>query len=146
MKLSTKGRYGTRAALELAIRHGSGPVFVREIAESQDISERYLEQILNTLRASGIVKSTRGAKGGYELSRDPSKISLGEIVRSLEGQIDIVSCTSEEKCQRSSECVMYEVWSQVKNSINDILDHTSLADIASRHNVLKLRGSNNYTI
>ena len=96
MKLSTKGRYGARAAIELALNYGSGPIMVREIAAHQDISERYLEHILNTLRATGLVRSTRGAKGGYELARHPSAITLGDIITALEGSMDVVDCTSND--------------------------------------------------
>ena len=136
MKLSTKGRYGARAGLELALRYNTGPVMVREIAKSQDISMRYLEHILNSLRASGVVKSTRGAKGGYELSKDPSEISLGDIVRTLEGPMDIVSCTSDKDCPKVSVCVMYSVWKEVKESIETILDRITLADLVQKHKEL----------
>ena len=104
MKITTKGRYGVRAALELALGYGSGPVMVREIAEKQDISERYLEHILNRLRTAGLLRSTRGAKGGYELSRPPAEITVGDIVRTLEGPLDIVSCTGDYECGRARGC------------------------------------------
>ena len=136
MKLSTKGRYGARAGLELALRYNSGPVMVREIAASQDISMRYLEHILNSLRSSGIVKSTRGAKGGYELSKAPSDISLGDIVRTLEGPLDIVSCTSDLDCPKISQCVMHYVWKEVKESMEVILDRITLDDLVEKHNAL----------
>lgn len=141
VKLSTKGRYGTRAGLELALRYNSGPIMVREIAASQDISMRYLEHILNTLRSSGLVKSTRGAKGGYELSKAPSEITLGDIVRTLEGPMDIVACTNGKDCPKASECVMYTVWKDVKESIENILDNITLEDLVERHT--KLIGNKN---
>ena len=121
MKISTKGRYGTRAALELSLRYGSGPVMVREIADSQEISERYLEHILNTLRTSGFLRSTRGPKGGYELARAPSEITLGDIVRSLEGPLDVVSCTGDYECGRASECATFYVWKEIKETIENVL-------------------------
>lgn len=138
MKLSTKGRYGARASIELAIRYGEGPVMVREIAENQDISERYLEHILNTLRASGLVRSTRGARGGYELARHPSAITLGDIISSLEGPMDIVSCTGDMNCPKISQCVMCEVWCDIKNSIESILNNYTLQDAAERHRQLQV--------
>lgn len=143
MKLSTKGRYGARAVLELALRHGSGPVMVREIAASQDISGRYLEHILNSLRASGLVKSTRGAKGGYELSRAPSAITIGEIITALEGPADIVSYTSNESdCPKISYCVTREIWDEVKVSIETVLNRITLENMVTRHHELQKLDSN----
>ena len=119
---------------------------VREIAASQDISMRYLEHILNSLRSSGIVKSTRGAKGGYELSKSPADISLGDIVRTLEGPMDIVSCTSDLDCPKISECVMYYVWKEVKESIETILDRITLEDLVEKHHVLNGSASLEFNI
>lgn len=136
MKISTKGRYGARAVLELTLRYGSGPVMVREISENQEISERYLEQILNTLRTSGIVKSTRGAKGGYELAKAPSEITLGEIVISLEGPLDVVSCTGNYKCRNKGKCATYFVWEQIKDSIEDVLNSITLKELAEKQRKL----------
>ncbi len=133
MKLSTKGRYGTRAALELALRYGSGPVMVREIADCQDISERYLEHILNALRASGIVRSTRGARGGYELAKAPDSVTVGDVVRSLEGPLDIVSCTHDGACARSQACVTMEIWRDVKGAVESVLDGVTLDELVRRH-------------
>ncbi len=137
MKLSTKGRYGARAVLELAIHYGSGPIMVREIAASQDISVRYLEHILNTLRASGLVNSTRGAKGGYELSKHPAMIKLGEIIRALEGPMDIVDCVREEGCPKISKCVMCEVWKEVKTAIDSVIDRITIEEMVKRHNQMQ---------
>jgi Rrf2 family protein len=146
MKLSTKGRYGARAALELAIRYGSGPIMVREIAESQEISERYLEHILSSLRASGLVRSTRGARGGYELAKPPSDITLGDVVRSLEGPLDIVSCTSDQDCRRAVGCVTMEVWRDVREAIGGVLDAVTLENLAARHRRIRLRSAPDYAI
>ncbi|HDY86722.1 MAG TPA: Rrf2 family transcriptional regulator [bacterium] len=146
MKLSTKGRYGARASLELALRYGSGPVMVKEIAASQDISERYLEHILNALRAAGIVKSTRGARGGYELSKDPSDITLGNIVRTLEGPLDIVPCSVSVGCPKISQCVMFGIWNEVKSSIDDIIDGITLREMVDRHYQLQNKNVLEYVI
>jgi Rrf2 family protein len=143
MKLSTKGRYGARAVLELAVRYGSGPVMVKEIAVNQGISERYLEHILNTLRTAGLVKSTRGAKGGYELSKPPSKITLGVIVRALEGPMDIAPCVDEGECSRSSECVMYGIWKKVKESIDSVLDAITLEDMVMKNREIQAQAHRN---
>ena len=88
--------------------------------ESQEISERYLEQILNTLRTSGLLISTRGAKGGYELAKAPSEITLGDIVRSLEGPLDVVSCTGNSECERAGKCATFYVWKEVKETLENL--------------------------
>lgn len=146
MKLSTKGRYGARAALELAIRYSLGPVMVREIAKSQEISARYLEHILNSLRSSGLVRSTRGPRGGYELAKPPSDITLGDVVRSLEGPLDIVSCIGDLYCQRAVGCVTMEVWRDVREAIVGILDSVTLEDLVARHHRKRLRSAPDYAI
>ena len=143
MKLSTKGRYGARAAIELALSYGSGPIMVREIAAHQDISERYLEHILNTLRAAGLVRSTRGAKGGYELARKPSDIRLGDIITSLEGTMDIVDCTGSDECPMISQCVMCQIWNEIKLSIEEILNNLTLQELVARHKKLQQTLPNN---
>lgn len=146
MKLSTKGRYGARAALELALRYGSGPVMVREIAGSQEISERYLEHILNSLRASGLVRSTRGARGGYELAKPPSDITLGDVVRSLEGPLDIVSCTRDEDCRRAAVCVTMKVWRDVRDAIEGVLEAVTLEELSTRYRNISSRAVQDYDI
>jgi len=146
MKLSTKGRYGTRAALELALRYGSGPVLVRDISKSQDISERYLENILNTLRKSGIVTSNRGAKGGFQLSRPPVGITVGDVVRAVEGPLDLVDCTSGKDCERMSRCSTYLVWKRLKELIENELDSITLQDLVEKEQQLRNQQSIVYTI
>ena len=146
MKLSTKGRYGARAALELALRYDKGPIMVKDIAESQNISERYLEHILNSLRVSGLVKSTRGAHGGYELSKPPAHITLGEVIRSLEGPIEIVACTQDKVCTRKQLCVTYGIWLEVRSVVENVLDSISLADMVKRHESLHRDAMNEYII
>jgi len=136
MKISTKGRYGVRAALELSLRYGSGPVMVREISKSQEISERYLEQILNTLRKSGLVISIRGAKGGYKLAKAPSEITLGDILRPLEGPLDVVSCTGNYECGRMAECATFEIWKEMKEKIENMLNTITLEELVKRQHKL----------
>ncbi len=143
MKLSTKGRYGARAVLELALHYGSGPIMVREIAANQDISVRYLEHILNTLRATGLVNSTRGAKGGYELSKPPSMVKLGEIIRALEGPMDIVDCVHDKGCPKTSTCVMCGVWNEVKTSIDAVIDRITVEEMVKRHKQMQEHGTTN---
>ena len=146
MKISTKGRYGVRALLELSLRYGSGPVMVREISESQEISERYLEHILNTLRTSGLLISTRGAKGGYELAKPPSEITIGEIVRTLEGPLDVVSCTGNNECERAEECATFYVWKEIKEAIEKVLYSITLEELAERQRKLINKGLIEYNI
>ncbi len=146
MKLSTKGRYGARAALELALRYGGGPVMVREIADCQNISERYLEHILNALRASGIVRSTRGAHGGYELAKPPETVTLGDVVRSLEGPLDIVACTHDGDCERADMCVTMNIWRDVRNAVESVLDGVTLEELVNRHRRLAGGATAEYTI
>lgn len=144
MKISTKGRYGVRASLELAMRFGEGPVMVRDIAASQNISERYLEQILNTLRTADVVKSTRGAHGGYELASKPADIILGDIVRALEGPLDVVECTRLD-CESKNSCAAATVWSDIRDALEGVLDSLTLADLAERQRSMTERGRE-YTI
>ncbi len=146
MKISTKGRYGVRAALELSLRYGSGPIMVREISKSQEISMRYLEHILNTLRTSGLVISTRGAKGGYELAKAPSEITLGDIIRSLEGPLDVVSCTGSYECRRMAKCATFYVWKEIKEKIEKVLNSITLKNLAERQRKLINRSLIEYNI
>ncbi len=146
MKISTKGRYGTRAALELSLKYGTGPVMVREIAESQGISERYLEQILNTLRTADLVKSTRGARGGYELAKKPADITLGDIIKTLEGPFDIVPCTKDFDCGKEAQCITFSVWRDVKEAIEGVLDKLTLEELAERHIKMQKTGAIEYFI
>lgn len=137
MKLSTKGRYGLRALLDMAIFQHEGPVALNNIAERQGISEGYLEQLMMPLKRAGIVKSVRGAQGGYLLSKDPKEVTVGEIIRVLEGPIAPVACVSEEypePCERSSSCVTRLVWEKVRDSISGVLDSYSLADLVDESN------------
>lgn len=129
MKLSTKGRYGLRALLDMAIYQGNGPVTLNNVAERQGISEGYLEQLMMPLKRAGIVRSVRGAQGGYLLSKDPKDITVGEIIRVLEGPIAPVACVSEdfpEECERAGSCVTRIVWEKVRDSISEVLDSYTL--------------------
>jgi Rrf2 family protein len=120
--------------LDLALKHGKGPIFLKEVSRSQEISEKYLGQIIMPLKAAGLVKSYRGAHGGYTLQRDPEKITVREIVATLEGDLNLVECvTNPSSCNRFSICVTQQVWSQVARSIADTLEGITLADLAQRH-------------
>ena len=111
MKLSTKGRYATRAMLDLALHFGEGPVFVKDIAKRQEVSDRYLEQILIPLKAGGLVRVVRGARGGFALAKPPSDIKLIEIIRISEGSTAPVDCVDNDQiCSRSGFCITREIW------------------------------------
>ena len=133
MKLSTKGRYGTRALLELALRQGKGPVLLKDIAQRQQISLPYLEHLITPLIAAGIVRSTRGARGGVLLARPSEEIRLSEVIQLLEGSIAPAECVNNpEVCMRSEFCVTRDVWGELKKAMNGILESTTLQDLAER--------------
>lgn len=130
MKISTRARYGLRLMLELAMRHGKGPVFLRDIAKSQEISEKYLSTIIISLKAAGFVNSYRGAHGGYEISRSPERINLLEIVATLEGDLGLVDCVANPRaCHRAAQCAVQEVWSKVGQAIATTLESMTLRDL-----------------
>jgi len=133
MKLSTRGRYGVRAMLELALNNGKGPVPLRDLALRQEISAKYLEQLLIPLKGAGLVKSVRGARGGYQLAMEPAKISLYDIVRSLEGPLAPVECVQDATyCERVGGCTVHLVWGEMGRLLVDFLSHMSLADMVAR--------------
>jgi Rrf2 family protein len=133
MKISTKIRYGARAMLELAIHYGEGPIELREIAQKENISLKYLEQLINSLRAGGLVKSIRGSKGGYALAKPPSEICLYDVVEVLEGPLDLVECLRDAKaCQRIPSCVTRDIWKEISEAISKILYSITFEDMANR--------------
>lgn len=132
LKLSTKGRYGVKAMYDLAQHLGEGPISLKSIAERQDISEHYLEQLISGLRKSGLVKSVRGAQGGYILGREPGEIRIGDIIRVLEGPIAPVDCVAEEDpecCAKAEHCLTRTIWEKVRDSIAEVLDSITLQDM-----------------
>jgi Rrf2 family cysteine metabolism transcriptional repressor len=133
MKLSTKTRYGTRAMLDLALNFEQGLVSAREIASRQDVSPKYLEHLLASLRSAGLVRSVRGAQGGHTLTRQPAEINLREIYSVFEGSEGFVECTtSPEVCDRRDSCVTQEVWADMHLACMKILESTTLEDLARR--------------
>lgn len=132
MILSTRGRYGVRAAFELALHYGEGPIPLKNIAERQNLSDPYLEQLIAVLRKDGLVSSVRGAQGGYMLSRHPSKISVGDILRSLEGPLAPAECVlddQDKECIKADYCVTRILWEKIRDSINNVIDSVSLQDM-----------------
>lgn len=133
MKLSTKGRYGLRAVIDLALTSENEAVSISSIAARQSLSESYLEQLMGKLRKAGIVKSIRGAQGGYRLGRPPEKISVGDILRALEGDLDPVDCMAlkhkEGGCVGQDACVTRYVWQKISDSINETVDGILLSTL-----------------
>jgi len=135
VKISTRGRYGVRATLDLAINYGKGPISLKDIAQRQAVSPKYLEQLLVSLKRAGILKSIRGAYGGYELAKHPSQIKLDEVMQALEGPIAPVECVIDPKaCDRVGSCAAHDVWKKMKNAINGLLESITLQDLAEQQN------------
>jgi Rrf2 family cysteine metabolism transcriptional repressor len=135
LHFSTRGEYGVRLMVELARHYGSGPVSLSEMADHEQLPRPYLEQLVVSLRESGLVNSTRGARGGYELSRAPSKIPMIEVVTALEGPIAPMICASDdalhaETCQRAGFCNVERLWQRVRAAIVDALDSMTLEELA----------------
>jgi len=142
MKLSTKGQYGVKAMYDLALHYGDEPTSLKGIAERQGISEYYLEQLMAVLRRQNLVKSVRGAQGGYVLSKEPSLITVGEILTVLEGPIEISDCITDEEnveCSRVNYCPTRLIWVKMKTAINDVVNSITLLDMVNDYNALKER-------
>lgn len=137
MKLSTKGQYGVKAMFDLALHYGDEPTSLKGIAERQGISEYYLEQLMPNLRRENLVKSVRGAQGGYVLSMEPSKISVGCILDVLEGPVEISECLEENAgCARMDYCPTRLIWVKIRDAINQVVDSISLQDMINDYNML----------
>jgi len=130
MKLSTRSRYGTRMMVDLAQHYNEGPVQAGEIAKRQDISVKYLEQLLIPLKVAKFIKSVRGPKGGHMLALSPDEITIGQIVRILEGGIDLSGCVEDsDTCNRSAECLTRGIWESTTKAMNDKLNSITLSDV-----------------
>ena len=133
MLLSTKGEYGVRCMLDLALHYGQGPVSSRDISKREGISKNYIEQLFVRLRHAKLIKSVRGPKGGYLLISQPRRIRIGDVVRALEGSIAAAHCVqpqnSKDLCERISTCVLYSLWKRLTDKINEVLDSTTLEDL-----------------
>ena len=130
MKLSTRGRYGTRLMLELAKNYGKGPINITEISKSQGISVKYLEQIIIPLKKAKLITSVRGPKGGHELSKSPDKIVLWQILKHLESHLTLVDCVSDDdSCEHIETCLVRPVWGKAYNAMMNVFKETSLKDI-----------------
>lgn len=144
MKISTKGRYALRMLIDLAEHNGKGFVALKEIAERQDISKKYLEQIIPILNRSGMLITNRGYQGGYKLGRKPEDITVGEILRNTEGSMAPVACLEQtpNQCEKCSYCVTLPIWQGLEKVVNEYLDGISLQDIIEQ----KKSGNSDYII
>lgn len=138
MKLSTKGRYGLRAILDLALHEEEGNISISAISERTRITVNYLEQLISKLRKAGIVTSIRGAQGGYKLAKDMKEISVGDILRALEGDLAPVSCISdnEGECSSANLCVTKLVWQRINDSISEAVDNFMLSELVSQSKMI----------
>ena len=145
MRISTKGRYALRMLIDLAEHQHSGFVALKDIAQRQNISKKYLEQIVQVLNRSDILKTNRGFQGGYQLSRTPDKYTVGEILRLTEGSLAPVACVEQDpiECPRSNECATLPLWQGLNQVINDYLDNITLQDILDQQ---RDRYANDYII
>ncbi|MHB9096483.1 MAG: RrF2 family transcriptional regulator [Syntrophales bacterium] len=133
MKLSTKGRYGVRLMIDLAAHYGDGPILLREIAKREEISEKYLSNLVNPLKATGLVEATRGVHGGYVLAKPPDEISMQEIVEVLEGTLCLVDCVEKPiVCSRTSRCSAHDLWKEMADGMAQALKKYTLADMVVR--------------
>lgn len=134
MKISTKGRYALRLMLDLALNQDGGPVSLRDVAGRQGISEKYLEQLVSPLTRGGLLRSIRGAAGGYLLTREPREYTAGEIIRTQEGSLAPVECAEGAGCcEREEGCATVELYRRIKAAVDSVVDSVTLADLMAEH-------------
>jgi len=147
MKLSTKVRYGTRAMIDLALNYKDSPVLLKDIARRQEISVKYLERIFTALKNAGLVKSLRGAKGGFVLNISPSRIVLDQIVEAIDGPINLVECTRDKNvCKRVKYCAARDIWYELTEVIKENLKAITLEDLVKKEKEKKKLSSSMYHI
>ena len=135
MKFSTKGTYGLRAVVELATHYGEGPISLSAVAAEQGISEAYLEQLMRSLKAAGLVSTTRGKSGGYLLSKAPQQISVLEVLRALEGSTNVVDCVGADAnvCENACTCSARPLFLKLQSRINAVLEETTVGELTEDH-------------
>lgn len=141
MKLSTKGRYGVKAMVDLAIHYGVEPVSIKTISTRQNISEYYLEQLFSPLRKAKLIKSIRGAQGGYVLNKNPKDIKVSDIMEILEGPVEIADCIEGVSCDNLDCCATRLLWKKIKDSIDEVMESVNLQDIVDDYNNIKAKQS-----
>lgn len=138
MKISTRGRYALRLMIDLAMYSHGAPVSLRDVAKRQNISDKYLEQIVTPMSRVGLVRSVRGAGGGYLLTRAPEDYTVGDILYPLEGDLAPVECATDgDYCQRCNECVTVGLWQEIHRAVSQVVDNTTLADMVERQKKLE---------
>lgn len=141
MKISTRGRYALRLMLDVALESGRGPVPLADVARRQEISEKYLEQLSPPLVRAGLLKSVRGAAGGYLLTRPPGEYTVGEILRAQEGDLSPVACAGEgETCPRAAVCATAGLWKRIRAAVDGVVDTVTLQDLMDDHRALCAQG------
>ncbi len=145
MKISTRGRYALRVMIELAEQRGNGYISLKEIAEHQNISKKYLEQIIPIFNKSDFLKANRGSQGGYMLAKSPEKYTVGDILRLAEGSLSPVDCVDQDpiECERSADCATLPIWQGLARVVNEYLDGITLQDIVDQQ---RSRYENSYVI
>lgn len=142
MKISTKGRYALRLMVDLALSGQGQPISLKDVAQRQQLSDKYLEQIVTPLSRAGLVRSVRGAGGGYLLTRRPEEYTVGEVLRPLEGDLAPVECATDAQfCERSGQCVTVELWQQIHRAVSEVVDRTTLADLVARQREKQAAGN-----
>lgn len=136
MKISTKGRYALRLMLDLALNNTGEFIPLKTVSERQEISVKYLEQIITTLVKAGFVKGLRGSKGGYRLAKNPEDYTVGMILRLTEGSLAPVACLEDDvnTCERCDDCITLELWKKLYDAINSVVDNMTLEDLIEKHN------------
>ncbi|MGH4119741.1 RrF2 family transcriptional regulator [Clostridium sp.] len=141
MKLSTKGRYGVKAMVDLAINYGEQPVSIKNISQRQSISEYYLEQLFSSLKKAKLIKSIRGAQGGYILNRAPEEITIQDVINVLEGPIEVSNCLEDGACNNIDCCATRLLWKKIQNSIDSVTSSITLKDIVDDYkNIALIKG------
>jgi Rrf2 family cysteine metabolism transcriptional repressor len=147
MKLSTRGRYGARALLDIALHQGDGPIPLKDVALRQQISLRYLDHLITPLVAAGVLRSARGTGGGVRLAKRPDEIKLSEVMQLLEGSIALVDCVDDpDMCTRSSICAARDLWEELKRAMSGILESMTLQDLVERQKAKEQREEVMYQI
>ncbi|MGL4850280.1 MAG: RrF2 family transcriptional regulator [Clostridium sp.] len=141
MKLSTKGRYGVKAMVDLAVNYGESPVSIKTISKRQHISEYYLEQLFSPLRKAKLIRSIRGAQGGYVLNKEPKDITVADIMYILEGPIEIADCIDGVACDNVDCCATRMLWKRIKESIDEVMEGVTLQDIVNDYKEIQEKNS-----
>ena len=143
MKISTKGRYGLRILMDLALHQSEKPRLIRDIAKSQQISEKYISRLVIALRKAGMIRSVRGVNGGFHIAMKPEEITLLNVIEVMEGPLSIVDCVSApKKCVHSKDCAPREVWCKLNDDIRELMRKTTLADILATYDRQNALNSN----